>query len=531
MSARRHRRSPAPARVFTIPPGLSFLDALAAGLIARAGQDPLALSAMTVLLPTRRACRSLEAAFLRRSEGRALLLPAIRPLGDIDEDALAEEAGLEAADAAALDLAPAIPRLRRRLLLAREVLDWSLKHKGDAPTRGTLTPDQAARLADELAHLIDQVETERLSFAALDGLVPADYAAHWQQTLRFLKLITRHWPKLLKSLDLIDPALHRDRGLSALARSYRQNPPAHPVIAAGSTGSIPATAELLGAIAHLPEGAVVLPGLDRTLDEESWQALEPTHPQYGLKFLLERLGVAHQTVPDWPTPLEPTTPASRAWVIAAALRPAAAPARRLERAALNAALRDVVRIDCANPREEAGVIAFILRETLESEGKRAALVTLDRMLARRVAAALKRFGVVVDDSAGLPLAKTPPGTFLRLIAEAAAERWPPVKFLAALKHPLAACGLSRLRLIETVRRIELAVLRGPRPAPGLAGLREALSKQARDPALGALVGGLERLAAPFDGLIAAHRASARELVRQHLALAEALAVEEKEAGR
>ncbi len=46
-----------------------------------------------------------------------------------------------------------------------------------------------------------------------------------------------------------------------------------PVIAAGSTGSMPATAKLLAAIAQLPHGAVVLPGLDTDLDEDSWREI------------------------------------------------------------------------------------------------------------------------------------------------------------------------------------------------------------------------------------------------------------------
>jgi len=41
------------------------------------------------------------------------------------------------------------------------------------------------------------------------------------------------------------------------------------VIAAGSTGSMPATAKLLATIAHLRHGAVVLPGLDTDLDAEA----------------------------------------------------------------------------------------------------------------------------------------------------------------------------------------------------------------------------------------------------------------------
>ena len=54
-----------------------------------------------------------------------------------------------------------------------------------------------------------------------------------------------------------------------------------PVIAAGSTGSMPATAKFLHAIARLPQGAVVLPGLDTDLDEAAWNAIGGTRDAQG----------------------------------------------------------------------------------------------------------------------------------------------------------------------------------------------------------------------------------------------------------
>ena len=75
------------------------------------------------------------------------------------------------------------------------------------------------------------------------------------------------------------------------------------------------------------------------------------------------------------------------------------------------ALRDIHRIDCASPQEEAGVIAIVMRRALETPGRTAALVTADRALARRVAAELRRWNIDVDDSAGEPLGETAPGAF------------------------------------------------------------------------------------------------------------------------
>src|SRR6185312_11141598 len=430
------------ARLFTIPPGVSFVDALAAGLLSETSGDPLALARYTILLPTRRARRALDDAFLRQSDGRPLLLPRTLPLGDLDPDDAMLVGGDEATAMDSIpelaDLPPAIPSLRRQLLLAQAV-QTAGRASGSA-----MTIDQATRLAAELARLLDQVQTEQLSFDRLRDLVPADYASHWQLTLRFLSVLTEEWPRILAAEGCIDPAERRNRALAAQAEAWRRHPPADPVIAAGSTGSIPATAALIAVIADLPAGRVVLPSLDRDLDDETRAAVldDPSHPQHGLCLLLRRLEVAPSAVQPWSDQGLPATPPARAVFVHEALRPASTTEKwRALPPTSGDALDGVQRIDCAGPQEEAGVIALLLRAISEEPGKRAALLTPDRGLARRVAAELKRWDIDVDDSAGQPLDQTAPGAFLRLTAEMLAEELAPVPLLAALKHPLAGGGL------------------------------------------------------------------------------------------
>ena len=521
-----------PARLYTIAPKRAFADTLARGLIARSGGDPLALSAHLVLLPTRRACRALQEAFLRASGGRAMLLPRLVPLGDLDADELVlsgEDSGLGAAGAA--ELAPAMPGLRQRLLLARAIQHWG-RVRGQAPSE-----DQAVRLAAELGRLLDQVETEGLDLSGLEDLVPADYADHWQQTLQFLVILTEQWPKIQAEAGCIGPAARRRRLLEMQAEAWRRRPPAHPVIAAGSTGSIPATAALLGVVARLPQGAVVLPGLDRESEDAVWEAIaaDPAHPQHGLARLLARLGARREDVLDWDDGVDEGAPAARARLVGLALAPAAATAAwreaetRLAPAEVQSALAGVRRIDCPGPGEEAATIALLMREALETEGRRAALVTPDRGLARRVAAALGRWGIAVDDSAGTPLAATPPGTFLRLTAETVCGGLAPLGLLAALKHPLAAGGQAPGAFRARVRALEKRVLRGPRPAPGFAGLKRALRAKSKDRSLHAWLKGLEARLAPFVAAAGRARGLA-ELLDAHIAAAEALAAVPGETG-
>jgi ATP-dependent helicase/nuclease subunit B len=524
-AARRRPRAPS---VYTIAADLPFADTLAAALfgdgpLGLGRYDPLSLAQAMIFVPTRRAVRALGDAFVRLSGARATLLPRLRPFGDLDDDEAFLAGGADDLDAA---LAPAVSPLAREMLLLRLVEAWTLRRDGARPGA-----DAAARLARALARFIDELDSERIDPAGLKNLAPERFAAHWQEVLAFLSIVTEEWPGVLRRLGRLDPVARRNAALERLAERWRKAPPSHPVIAAGSTGSLPAAAALIDVIARLPSGAAVLPGLDRTLDERSWEALEPSHPQFGLKRLLERLQVPRDAVVALGGP---SPRAGRLALIAEALRPAATTDawRRLPPLA-PAALEGVSRAECANEEAEAGVIALKLRETLETPGKTAALVTPDRDLARRVGAALARYGVTVDDSAGRPLARTPPGAFLRLIAALAAERVAPVPLLALLKHPLSAGGLAPPEFRRRARRLERACLRGPRQAPGFVGLRAALGAAGPEPeaeGLDAWLATLEAACGPFVALVEAGAATLEALLAALLRLAEWLAASDAEAG-
>ncbi|MGE5272038.1 MAG: double-strand break repair protein AddB, partial [Thiohalocapsa sp.] len=521
-----------PPHVYTIAPERPFLATLAQGLLRLARGDPLALPAMTVLLPTRRAARALREAFLRLTGeddpygGAPLLLPRLRPIGDLDDDEIALGFGLPGGgDDSTLAALPALPPLRRRLLLTQLVLRWS-----ELSGEGALLPGQAAALAAALARLLDAAESEEKGFDALDALAPAEYAEHWQTVLRFLEILPRSWPAILEAEGALDPVERRNLLLRRQAEQWRQTPPSGPVIAAGLSGGIPALVELLSAVAWLDQGAVILAGLDRSCDEAAWQlvAAEPTHPQHLTAQLLQALQTAPQDVADWPH--APASPVSkrgpRLVLAAAALRPAAMTDAWRDLASQPAeALDGMARYDCATPQDEAATAALLLRQTLETPGRTAALVTPDRELARRVAAELRRWDIDIDDSAGVPLARTPPGVFLRLVLDVAAGGLAPVPLMAALKHPLAAGGLAPERFRDEARRLDREI-RGPRPGPGFAGLHAALG----DRPLGEFVRRLENCLGELASLLERDRVPLPELVVAHVASAERLAASDAESG-
>jgi ATP-dependent helicase/nuclease subunit B len=501
--------------VFSIGIDRRFADELAAGVLAEYGGDPLRLADILILLPTRRSQRALSEAFLRATGGKPTLLPRFVPIGDIDEsdgDGILD-------DGTGLSLPAAIEPAEREALLSQLVMAF----KDDTGQPIAQTAAQALTLARELAGLLDELSVDGVPFDRLEALVEGNFASHWKRTVEFLAIVGRAWPKVLAERGEIDALDRRSRAIRAQAARWRERPTLSPVIAAGSTGSQPATRELLAVVAGLPRGAVVLPGLDKEMDEASWQKLDPSHPQFGLRELLQAFGVARDEVAEWPG--EGGDPARRQ-LIAELMRPAETSERWKRPSA--ASLDHVTRADCATPHQEALVIALALRQALEDKTRTAALVTPDRELARRVTAELRRWDIDIDDSAGRPLADTPPATLLRALIAVVAGGYAPVDLLALLKHPLCTLGLSRAALLDAARRLDRKCLRGLKPAPGLASLAARIGEASfADPADRRQVRDLlERIDAATADLAAALSAGGEpgHLLEKTVAAAERIAV-------
>lgn len=513
-------------RWFTIPAHRPFVEDLAAGLIGSlSALGPEGLSDAIVLTPTRRAARTLAEAFVAVGGGKAVLLPQIRALGDLDEGEPPFEPG-----ELALDLPPAISPWRRRFELARLVSD------NDHLLERSLDAVSALELADALAAFLDSLAIEEARPPEDVGAwVEASLARHWQVSAKFLGLALKAWPARLDELGLIDVAARRVALLRALAALWRREPPTVPLIAAGSTGTAPATADLLAVIAAAPRGAVVLPGLDQDLAEAAWTQVEEQHPQGAMKRLLARAGIERRDVAVW-SPPAPGDGRGR-WrrrIVNEALRPAEATADWLGQIArlrvegeadgvdpLAEGLAGLSVVAARQEDEAAAVCALLLREALETPGRTAALITPDAVLARRVSARLARWGIVVDSSAGAPLAGFPAGELAGLVARAAASGLDPVLLLAIAKHPMVRLGRDAGPLDAQRRDLERRGLRGPRPDSFAAVERKLADAGARDAIelWRALETALAMARAPFAAGAGQAGAAARSLAQALEALA------------
>ena len=465
-------------RVFTMAPSADFLGELAEAVLAgfphAAPPTPLALARTTILLPTRRAARALEKLFFEKGGGAGLLLPRIRPIGDIDEDLFEDR---QSTDDPAGDLPDAISATARQFLLMDLAAAWASENP-TAPLAREIAASarQSLNLALSLAELVDGLETEDLDVGRLPELYDLDQARHRAAILDFLSLVKERLPARLLAMNLLGPRARRSIILRREARRLAENPPPFPVIAAGSTGSIPATRELLAAIARLPQGAVIVPSLDTVMDEPSWASIGEQHPQFAIRQMLESFGVARADVVS----LGPS-PSARDWLSSELMRPPATSDAWREVVAaghprLTVALTGLEFAETRDLREEAQVIALMLRKSYATEGETACLVTPDRELARRVKQELAEAGIAVDDSAGEPLARFGAAALLDLLIEVAMDEASPRSLLALLRHPLCTWGEDEQAIRRAVDVIDVAVYRNAPLMPSLAGLADALRR-------------------------------------------------------
>lgn len=536
-------------RVTTLEPSQPFLPALARYLIDWLGpRGPLALADAVVLLPTRRAARALAEAFVEVAPETATLLPRIRTLGDGDPGDLAGSGLLLDGEADPLAGLPVMDPLARRLALAR------LVRARDEAAGWSQDPVAALGAAEALAALMDDAQLAQSGdgpapWSRLAQLVKdRDLAAHWDKSVQFLQIVTEIWPGLLAHEGLADPVEARRRGLVRLAQHWRDHPPRHPVILAGSTGAIPVVRELMATVAALPDGLVVLPGLDREMDDSRWAltGAEPQHPQFALHAALARLGINRGDVPvlGSAAPVPAAAAIRRRRLLETALTPTDATADWLDQIqalvagggpqALSGALDGLSLLSAANEDEEASAIALILREALEEPDHTCALVTPDSGIAQRVAAKLRRWAVQVDVSAGEPLSRTPLGALILLTLNWMADAADPRALLALLAHPLCGLGLDEATRRAGADGLERVLLRQSRKDGDLAALMARLEAsehrswtllRADRVAAARVVAALQALKLPGDG-----ETSLSAMARTAAQLVEALAATDSAPG-
>lgn len=482
------------SNVYSIPSDCNFLQVLVESLLNGSlidgfspKDDPLLLASATIFVPNRRAARALSTAFVSHFNEEALLLPQIKTLGDVGD----EDFGISADASHFGQPGEEINPLERTLLLANLVQKWVDAMEDETrriyEDEDIVIPSSSADailLAQDLSILLSQITQEEIEWSAVRNIVPDNHAQWWKLTTTFLSIIMEVWPQVLQDKGLLDPAERSAKLLALRSDFYQSGRNKGPVIIAGSTGSVASTRRLLRAVASLKDGAIILPGLDKSMSDDAWAALWDikaedrstleAHPQFGLAQLLKSLDVQRDNV----TELGERSPhgSHRQTLLGLAMTPSDFTADwinessrlKLDSQATKDAFESVSLIEAGNERQEATAIAVAMRETLEEKGKTAALVTPDRNLARRVSMELRRFNILVDDTGGTPLKNSQAALFLRQIANICFSSFQNSALASFLKHPLCLAGQPYFKAQEVARNFEFIALRGVinQPQPG-----------------------------------------------------------------
>lgn len=452
-------------RVFAVPPGADFPQALVDGLLRRQrGRPHESMARVHIVVNTRRMERRIKSLL---SATGALLLPRITLINDLD------------VLPGARPVAPPVSALQRRLELARLIRQLLDQHPDLA------SADSAFDLADSLAGLIDEMHGEGVEPGDIASLDISDLSGHWARAQQFIAIADIY----IRTIEIGPDAEARQRQIATdLIKTWSSNPPSDPILIAGSTGSRGTTSMLMQAVAHLPQGAVILPGFDFDAPPHMWDQLTDAlsgedHPQFRFARLMQSLNIGCNAVLRWCESAVPPAP-ERSSLVSLALRPApftdAWLSEGADQGGIAAATEEMALIEANTPRDEALAIALRLRQAAE-DGQNAALITPDRMLTRQVAAALDRWNIVPDDSAGIPLHLSPPGRFLRHVSDLFVVRLRSDAMLTLLKHPLAHSGGNRGDHLRLSRDLELFLRRRGIPYPERDSLVAFQDKSGADP--------------------------------------------------
>lgn len=405
--------------LYHIPHGNAFLESLSQGLIERYGDDPLHLSQIRIFLPTKRACLALGQHLASSQESGLSFMPKLIPLGEFGLEHIQD-----CLDPLALIDQKPLSSLRRQFLLAHLILKWG-EAQGD---EGPSTFDHALNLAESLGGFFDQLQVEQIDFAELSRLVPQEFAHHWQATLSFLHLVVERWPAILSEEKFVDRAVYRNLLFTHLLEALRDNPPSTPVIVAGSTGTFSMTARLMKIVTDLPQGAVVLSGLDKEMDETLWiqKAESPTHPQHPLMLLCRQNDWQREKIKLWSEDKAASMMQTRRHYIQNAFS-------HLYYEVSDEAFHDVSLFECQHIREEAQLIALLIKDHWLHDKGDIAVITSDQMLIRYVESLLSRWNISLDNSAGQSLRRTEAGIFFMQILEVMESNFGNVEVLTLLK--------------------------------------------------------------------------------------------------
>lgn len=344
---------------------------------------------VTILLPTRRAIRIFEEMLLEEFKQDTIFLPRLMPVGDVEISDSDEE--------------EIIPPLKPIAGIERILSIIPFIEKHDEQQKSY---DARWRQAKEILKLIDLLQTEGLTPDALKQLdIKMDMAEHWQKSGGLFVNMANDWLAHLLETNRINKAAARIVHIERLTQQYRDKPPEKPVWFIGSTGSILAVRDLMRAILAMPQGLVLLPGLDKEMPDDAWRDIPPAHPQAILKNTIEFLGFDDRRHIQYFT----SRPSGNANTLADYLSNALSPHPKT----IQKATDNITLVMANNRQEELNTIAHICLEQKQKEpNSKIVIVSNDARMPIKLGGLLNPYGLKIDASMGQKLSDTATGVLV-----------------------------------------------------------------------------------------------------------------------
>lgn len=387
-----------------------FLGSIADYLLSRTSD--FALSEWTVYLPTRRSCMVLEETLFQKNPQTSFILPRIVALGETTPEELILMSSELVEE---LSLLPAVIRpSRRRLLLATLIEKFRYSERG-------MGADLALKWADKLTAILDEMRTHDVNLKTLKEIGPVSgHAEHWEKIHTFLSLVSNHWDSILEEEQAVESITWQKRILDAYAHFLKTQGTRKPIMIAGSLGTIPSTANLIQAISKLPNGVVVLPGLEKIKQKEP---VSPRHPQFFLFALLEKLDIN-------PCHVEYLTDTQHFDTDTSCHK-------KSEFQGIEIQCENLSYMEASDQAEEARLVAISIRKALEEGKKKIVCVATDQALLKRINTELEVWDIVPLSPQSRSLIDTNLGSFLHLVTLGLSNPFPVVALASLCKHALS----------------------------------------------------------------------------------------------
>ena len=200
----------------------------------------VALNDILIFLPSRRAVRSVEQMLVNKY-GHAIILPHMVALGEGVDEATEYEPSQP----------DTVSNTERIVILAKLLAE-------DASINNIAT---ALPIARDLVRMTDYLENEGVDVTTIDWskLVDERFAEHFQNKAKILNILSANMPAITGGRPTTTAKRNADIRawvpfLQSSSNKYKL------VIVCGSTASVPATADLMAAVAELPFGKIILSG-------------------------------------------------------------------------------------------------------------------------------------------------------------------------------------------------------------------------------------------------------------------------------